>query len=234
MTRLTYRSPIDLLTALQMKTNSAPPERIFTYPYTTALTETEIAQGEKFSIARTLMDRITRIRKEITDTIERASDEIQKELRSASFLSYMLDLVDRHNDLTTWIEKNAKQTILCFGNDATDLDAYGAGCYVLSADDDKGIVHYGRLDQEYMEYQCKSKLSCFDDPTMWDHCAEIDGSDRFYIAFETKEDADQFLTISQATLWKDATPEQLKRNHLVRNGYSQEEVEEYFEKGIAQ
>jgi hypothetical protein len=211
-----------------MKMGLAPPERIFTYPYTTALTETEIAQGKKFSIAKTLMDRITRIRKEITDTIERASDEIQKELRSASFLSDTLDLVNRHNDLTGWIEKRKEQTILCFSNDATDLDAYGAGCDVLSADDDNGIVHYGKLDQQYTEYQCKSKLSCFDDPTMWDYCAEIDGSDRFYIAFETKEDADHFLAVSQATLWKDATPEQLKRNYLLRNGYSQEEVEEYF------
>ena len=88
----------------------------------------------------------------------------------------MLKLVERHDALTRWIDAHRDDTIVCFSDDPTDLDSYLFLPWSEAA--------------ERIKPECKGNVSFFDDPTMWEYAAGCPGSDRCYLAFDTKSDAE--------------------------------------------
>jgi hypothetical protein len=218
-----YRAKMEARRAFEETLNPEPStdDPIAMERYQTAIEDKSLgwkylALYESFGIAKILSDRIARIRKEIKDD-RRHGIECDR-LHMSWWLHAMLELVERHEALTSWIEKHADQTIVCFSNDSTDLDSYGYGYgYVDNGEDGYGRCYMETckcLSEDYLK-QHECKYSSFEDPTMWDYMAGFPGSERYYVAFENKADAERFLlqycSVAPLRLWKDVPPRERKQ-----------------------
>lgn len=162
-----------------------------------------MALYESFGIQKTLTDRIARIRKEIKHHLQHGIK--CNCLHMSWWLQSMLELVERHRDLTNWIEKHAGATFVCFSTDPSDLDSYG---YPYDADGKRALAQcfYSKSFADgWLKQHEMVKASSFDDPTMWEYAPGYPGSYRHYVAFATKTDAEQFLLGCLSTplkVWK--------------------------------
>jgi hypothetical protein len=162
-----------------------------------------LALYESFGIAKTLADRIARLRKEIKD--DRARGLASGDVHSQIYLSSMLELVQRHDALTNWVARHRDRTIICFSDDPSDLDAYGLG-YCNTYDGRWGEMTKcaAIVGATIEKHGYKVAFAEFEDATMWEYAGGILGSDRYYVAFKDKEAEHFRLQISPfLTLWKD-------------------------------
>jgi hypothetical protein len=176
-----YQAKMEARRAFEKTLNPdpAPDDPIAMERYQTAIEDKSLgwkylALYESFGVPKTLSDRIARIRKEIKDDRKRAIEE--GGIHKIWWLQSMLELVERHEALTNWVEKHEDETIVCFSNDPTDLDSYGYDYNHLDGGEE-GYIKYCKQPEADSLKQHECKTSAFDDPTMWDYAAECPGSD---------------------------------------------------------
>lgn len=187
------------------------------YPEQTAIEQswgwTSIKLYESWSIQQTLIDRIARLREEIEkcfgwaiegyrDIAHDAHDPDHNN-RFCRSISSVIALQNRHDKLCNWLwhQNRRNNTIICFSDDPSDLDSHGLGywdkdinCMAKCAEIVDGTI-------EHHQY----KVDTFEDATLWEYAANCPGSERYYVAFKDKDEAERFRSEINVMLplWKD-------------------------------